>query len=302
MNRTRLHVAVLVIFVFGGSAQAHDLPHGVVLHNGTLDSDPTRALPAVPPPLTSDYSQFWEGITPTNVGVKLTEVVNFSQAVLPPFLPPAPKSPRSGTEWTVDWQTSVLDKLHRLKYEYRTVGPEVDGELQQEPFVGNGLVVSHIIQNNSGVAWAGFTFRLTAADIMVNCSLGDSPCESPEANVGSILAESLDREIRLVEDIGYSSADMSAQDVELQIQEGPDAGPEITLLFNQGFFLEDGQEFELRYTVNHQGFPFGPNDDTSNLPDGFFLYQHPIPVPAPSAVALAMIGFGMIGWFKRRVD
>ena len=46
MISTRLHVAVFVVIAIGGVARADDeIPHGVVLHNGTLDSDPTRALP-----------------------------------------------------------------------------------------------------------------------------------------------------------------------------------------------------------------------------------------------------------------
>ena len=83
---------------------------------------------------------------------------------------------------------------------------------------------------------------------------------------------------------------------------GGGGGPEITMMFDNGP-LAPGEQFELRYTVNHLGFPFGPSGPPADLPDGFFLYQHPLPVPipAPGAVALAMIGFGIIGCRRRSI-
>jgi len=299
MNRIHAYLAALLVFASVVAVRADDeIPHGVVAHNGAVGhghaaaSDPLPALPAA-----ADEGKFWETLTPYDVDVHFNEVVNFSQNPgFPPFIPAGPKVPRSGTEWTVDWRDSVLEDLHRLKYEYRTI-TDGTGTETTEPNVGDGLIISHIIQNNSGIDWAGYSFRLQAADILVNCALGDSPCEGGD-DVGSIIAEALDREIRLVEDIGYSSADMDAADVDLEITSGAGGGPEITLLFNNGP-LASGEEFELRYTVNHQGFPFGPGGAPAELPDGFFVYQHPLPIPTPGAVALAMIGFGIISCRRR---
>ncbi|MEE9294137.1 MAG: hypothetical protein V3W34_04110, partial [Phycisphaerae bacterium] len=191
----------------------------MVLHNGTVDSDPARVTPGA---LDPDFALFWEDETATQptVLVKLDEDVEFSQTFslscecfdIPP--PGCEKrgecliiistSPESGTTWTVDWQTSVLDELLRLKYEYREVLPKVDGVFQMEPFLAEGLVVSHIIINSSGVDWAGYTFRLKAADILVDCLAGIQVCEGRPFDLGSIIDESLDRPIALVGDLGYS--------------------------------------------------------------------------------------------------
>jgi len=244
-----------------------ELPHGVVLHNGTLDSDPSRLTPFVVS--DPDFAPFWEGVTPANVDVNLDEDVLFSQSC--PLVGCGEAIPLSSTTWTVDWQDSILDELHRLKYEYRSV---IDaGEGTAEPLVGKGLEVTHIVKNNSGVDWAGYSIRLRAADIPVACQFPSS-CEG--IDFVSILTRGAN--VGLVEDLGFFSDDPTfPASVSVVVQETPDGTPEVTLLFTPTAMVP-GQQFELSYTVNHQGFPFGPGGPPDILPDAFFLYQHPLEV------------------------
>ncbi len=183
--------------------------------------------------------------------------------------------------------------LHRLKYEYQAQDPLAGGGT--EPFVGNGLDVTETVVNNTGIAWGGYQFRLKNADLFVSCVGCEGGFRSLE-----------DEGDLVVGDIGFTSA-AGLGNVTVSVEQVVDEGPLVTLTFENPLeSLSAGDmdlaslSFDLGYLVKLLGFPSGAIPDPS--PDGFFLYQNPVEIiPAPGAAVLAMIGFGTVGWIKRRV-
>lgn len=162
-----------------------------------------------------------------------------------------------------------------------------------EPNVGQGLLVTEIVTNNSGVEWGGYRFGAHSADIYYYCaSCAEDDPPIPLSDFDVITGAGL-----TVMDIGFSSTSpVGVVDIDVMTQmDGSD--PIVELGFENP--LGVGEQFTLSYVINYLD-PENPSGD-----DAFHLFQEPLPVnpiPAPGAAVLAMLGFSAIGWVRRKLS
>ncbi len=243
-----------------------------------------------------------------NIDVTFSEAHNiWDSADFPGINPGAQGSNRSGVTFQKTFGSSYsFGQQHALTYAYEDVFTSFDVHAAwpfvtptSEPNVGSGLGVVEMIVNDTGDLWGGYQFSLTGADIYVDCAT--QTCEfASELDIVSIFdfANDPDSPELTIGDIGFSTAE-DLGTVGLEVSMLANAGPIVTLTFENP--LAAGASFDLGYVLNYLDINTGGGVVSSS----FSLFQQPLPanvIPAPGAAALAMLGIGVAGWFRRKFD